>query len=208
MRGLAVVLLLVVASPALADKYEASMDVHPVGGLATVHEAAAEAVTVPFGGLAARFGYGLEHWLEIDAEVAFAQLARAHYENVQVTVDRGPEMPADIDRMTRVGRASIGALFRFGVELIPTVYIGAGMQGRWRDAAMLSSTAFVPDGYDTDLSLDLTVTARVGLDYRPHRRWVLGASVGVTHAFAIGAPGLDALEGTLAASYYWYPPWR
>jgi len=204
MKRVLVLAAVCAASTAHADRYEASIDVHPLGGLAAVADAGTSA-TVPYGGLAGRLTYGLRHWLALDGELAFAQLATARYDDVMLSIDGGRPMPGSLERRARFGRASVGTTLRLGVAVIPTLYVGFGAQGRWRDDGRMGR--YVPDGYDRALSLDLTATARAGLDLRLDRRWIVGVAVGATHAFPIGAPGLDVVEGTASLSYYWYPNW-
>ena len=191
-----------------AEEYEAEMRATVVAGAARVAEDVdTPAEVVPAAGLAGMLGYGLRDSLTIEGELAITALTTARYPDALVRFDGG-ENRGPTERITRTARLSGGATLRLGVAWIPTVHAGLGIQARWRTAAVFLPRADqVPNGMDTDVSLDLTATIRVGLDRRINRRWMVGASVGVTHAVPLGAPAFDLFDVHLSASYVWYPLW-
>ncbi len=69
------------------------------------------------------------------------------------------------------------------------------------------STGIVPDHHAAATSIDLTATARLGLDWRINRRWIVGAWFGGAVALPIGAPSYQAAEGGLRIEHAWYPLW-
>jgi hypothetical protein len=159
------------ARPGHADRYEAQLGAHAIGGMARVAEKAApDADTVPAAGVGARLSYGLRNWLAIEGDVSVANLGEAEYRDMAVSIAGGPPRPGDLTRTTRTARFVAGALLRGGVAWVPTAYLGAGVQGRWQGAAVFSTTGTAPDGYGDELAVDLVATARIGLERRLGRR--------------------------------------
>jgi hypothetical protein len=194
------------ATEVRADEHEAELGASATGGLARVAEkGATDADTVPAVGVGARLSYGVRNWLAVEGHVAIASLGEAEYQDMRVSIAGGSPRDGDLTRTTRTARAVGGALLRGGVAWVPTAFLGAGVQGRWQGAAAFSATGGTPDGYDDTLAVDLVATARVGLDRRLGRRWVVGAAVGVTHAFPLGGPAFDVVEGGLSLGAFWYP---
>jgi hypothetical protein len=194
------------ARPGHADRYEAELAAHATGGMARVAEKGApDAATVPAVGVGARLSYGLRNWLAVESEVSIANLGEAEDRNMTVSIDGGAPRDGDLTRTTRTARLVAGALLRGGVAWVPTAYLGAGIQGRWQGAAVFSGTGSAPDGYGDTLAVDLVATARIGLERRLGRRWVIGASAGATHAFPLGGPAFDVVEGGLSIGAFWYP---
>jgi hypothetical protein len=197
------------AAPALAraDEYEASIELQATGGFARVAEDRAnEADLVPAAGVTARATYGLRNWLALEADLSVNAFGEAQYRDMQLRVGGGIPRPGDLARTSRAARLVAGPLFRAGVVWIPTAFLGAGVQGRWQGIAAFGDTRSMPDGYGNELAVDLVATARIGLDRRLGRRWIIGASAGVTHAFPLGGPALDVVEGGLSIAAFWYPP--
>lgn len=210
MRTLAVVGTLLAALGAVrearGDEHEAELGAFATGGMARVAEKGArDADTVPTVGVGARLSYGVRDWLAVEGHVSIANLGQAEYQDMTVSIAGGASRDGDLTRTTRTVRAVGGAQFRGGVAWVPTAFLGAGMQGRWQGAAAFSATGGTPDGYDDTLAIDVVATARVGLDRRLGRRWVVGAAVGVTHAFPLGGPAFDVVEGGLSLGAFWYP---
>jgi hypothetical protein len=200
------------AGPAGADEFEASLHLQPVGGLARLAEDGADAaVSVPVVGGAVRFTYGLSNQLALDSELGFASAGAAQYDDVTANVGGTTTGGLTLDRTTRLARLTTGATWRFGVAVIPTLHLGAGLGARLRgDAAYRlpqTGTTVIADDDPSGLSFDLLVTARLGLDVRLGARWLVGAAAGVTHAVPLGAPAMDLAEVHLHAAYYWYPLW-
>jgi hypothetical protein len=189
-----------------ADEHEAELGAFAIGGMARVAEKGApEADTVAAVGVGARLSYGVRDWLAVEGHVSIANLSEAEYPDMSVSIGGGASRDGDLTRTTRTTRAVGGALLRGGVAWVPTAFLGAGVQGRWQGAAAFSATGGTPDGYGDTLAVDLVATARVGLDRRLGRRWVVGAAVGVTHAFPLGGPAFDVVEGGLSVAAFWYP---
>jgi hypothetical protein len=200
--------MLLMCPPAAADEYETSVDLHLTAGAARVgEEGARDAVTVPWGGVVARMSYGLRDWLAVHGELAFSQLDTARFDDVTVTLEGGGVMTGPLERVTRAGGGLAGVSVRLGVVFVPVVEASAGLQARWRSAAVFVPLHAVPDGHAEEVSLDLVLAARVGLDYRINRRWIAGVRVGGLHAVAVGAPAFDAAEVTATIAYTWYRRW-
>jgi hypothetical protein len=197
---------LAAAPPAHADRYEAELAAHATGGLARLaEEGASDTATVPAAGVGARLSYGLRNWLALEADLSVANLAEAEYQNMRLSIQGGFPRDGDLARTTRTARLVAGPLLRGGVTWVPTAFLGAGLQARWQSPAIFSVTGTAPDGYSANLALDPVATARIGLDRRLGRRWVIGASAGLTHAFPMNAPAFDILEASLSLGAFWYP---
>lgn len=205
--ALAIGLAVIGARRANADRYEASLQIQPYGGLARVAEdGTAQRATVPRGGLAGRMTYGLRDWLAVELELGADSMAAAHFEGVPVGVGGGAAAPKDVERTTRTARLTGAATLRLGVAWIPTLTAGLGGQARWRgDSVLTAPGEFVLDGHDGGLSTDLVVFARAGLDRRLSARWVVGLSVGASRALM--SPAIDAVDLGLSVGSYWYPLW-
>jgi len=195
-------------APARADDDETTIDVHLAGGFARLGEDGTdETTTVPAGGLLGRLTYGLSDRLALDAELSFAQTGAARFDDVTVNVAGGTPMTGALERSTRTGRAMLGASLRLGVRVIPVLEADVGVQARWRGAATFAPLGAVPDGYGEDLSMDLVVGGRVGLDYRFNEHWIAGVRAGGVHAVTLGAPSFDAGELSMSLTYAWYRRW-
>lgn len=193
---------------ARADEDEASIEVHPFGGLARVGEERTSAVVaVPEAGVVGRFTYGLRDWLSLDGELAGAQLAAARFDAVPVTLGGVPGATGPIERSARVAHAAVGATLRLGVRFVPTLGVAIGPQLRMRDGATYLPTGNIPDDHAASTSIDLIASARAGLDYRINSRWLVGVWAGATIAIPFGAPSYQSAEGGLRIEYAFYPLW-
>lgn len=193
------------AAPARADEYETAIKAQLTGGLARLAEDGATADTVPAAGFAAQVSYGLRNWIDLDATVAGNALGTAHFNLTEYRVAGTRMEDGTVARNARAVRLTAGATVRGGVAWIPTFSLGAGAQARWRSDVVGTGLTTTPDGYDESITADIIAAGRIGLDHRFGRHWVLGASIGVVHAFPIGAPAFDVVEGALSLSCYWYP---
>ncbi len=203
---------LTVSRDAAADRYEATLVVRPLGGLALVDEnGAPEAAQVVGGGGVIGMSYGVRNWLDIGGELVGVGLAQAEHPNTTVEIT-GTERTGLVTRTTRVAQLRGGATFRFGVGWVPTVYLGVGVGGRSRGTATLVSDmqgpiGITPDDGASELTIDITPAARVGLEHRVNRHWSVGLAAGATYCLGIGAPGLTLFDASLNLAYTWYPLW-
>ena len=65
--------------------------------------------------------------------------------------------------------------------------------------------AATPPGAAAPSALDLVATATAGLDHRLGRRCIVGAAAGGSLALPLGGESFRTFEVTLHAAYYWYP---
>lgn len=200
------------SSTAAADRYEATVSVRPVGGVARVDDVGApEPATVAAAGLTGGLAWGLRNWLDVGAEVLALGMPAARYDGATLPVSNNPQM-GTLERTTRLAQLRLGATLRLGVAWVPTLHLGVGAGARQRSAARLTvdaggGTTLQPDDEPGGLAFDVVAVARAGLDHRVNRRWTLGVAGGITQCVGLGAPNLQILEATVNVAYSWYPLW-
>ncbi|MGN6108363.1 MAG: hypothetical protein ACTHU0_24870 [Kofleriaceae bacterium] len=208
-RAAVALALNIVASPALADRHEATFSLRPLGALARIDDGGVEdPATVVGAGLAASFSRGIRNWIDVGGELAAMTLQRARYDQASLNVVGEPRT-GQLSRTTQLAQLRAAATLRFGVAWVPTVQLTVGIGGRQRGAAQLRvpEGTLLPDGQDSELTLDVLAGVRAGLEHRITRRWTLGISAGVTQAFGVGTPDVQLVDGSVALSYTWYPLW-
>jgi len=198
---------------ALADEAERRIAVRPSLGYADVAEAGTTArARVHAAGVAASFGVGLQNWLELGGDLAFAALGEARYDEVMLRVDDAP-MAGPLKRRSQLAQLRGTVTLRLGVVWVPTLQlaIGAGVRnqssGLLRGQSVRGETIYVPDGLDAGPALDLVAAARVGLEHRFGPRWSVGVSAGAMQAFGIGVADLRLADASLTLARLWYPSW-
>ncbi len=201
------------ASPARADRHEASIAVRPGGQLARIADRGTGArAVVPGGGLGGGLSWGIRNWLDVGGELAVSSFGEATYELATLPVGANPRT-GSLSRRTRTMQLRGLATLRLGVGWIPTIQLAAGAGARQRSAARLRTEAsqmqlvLVPDGEDAELALDLVAALRLGLDRRLTRHWTIGASVGAAHCLGVGTPDMQFADATISISYNWYHLW-
>jgi hypothetical protein len=196
---------------AAADEYEASLRLDAEGGVARLAEPGATSTArVPAAGLAVGASYGLSNLVALEVEAGAGTYGRATYDGMVVAIGGTPQPAGTLARTTRYARATAGATLRFGVAVVPTLGVAAGVGVRLRGGAAFTNdavTAIAPDDPGGGAEVDLLVAARAGLDVRLGARWVAGATAQLLHAVPLGAPAADAVTVQLHAAYYWYPRW-
>lgn len=196
---------------AAADAFEASLHAHAVGGVALVgDDATDETAATPLGGLAVRVSYARANWYQFDTQLTVATSGAAAFEEGSFRFNNEPAVVAPFTLTTRVARLDVGATFRFGVRLIPTVRVAVGVQERFRGAPVIALAGVEQpnaDGRDGDMATDAVGVGAVGLDYRFGPRLIAGASVGGTVAYPFDGPSWRTLEASAHVAYYWYPLW-
>ena len=194
-------LLTTMPSQARGDAEEASVHGLGIAGVARVGDPLSDkTATVPFGGVGARFTYATSDWFAYEAELGVCQGGTASYAGVEFDGDVG-----DLERKFRLYRASVGATVRLGARFIPTLHLGAGVQGRQFISGYLFENGAPVNDVPTEQALDLVVTAKLGFDYRISSRLVAGLGVEATHGF--GESAFDVIGGAMHVAYYWYPRW-
>lgn len=221
--AMSVVAAAALAPTAMADRYEMTITVRPVGGVGRVHEnvggndAAPASASRPVGATAYSAGgelgvaYGVRNWLDLEGDLVGAGFTQATYDGAWVSLAGAPTM-GQVTRTTRVAQLRVGATLRAGVAWVSTLHLGLGLGARMQGAAMLASAGrppLTPDGLDTKVALDGAAIVRVGLDHRIDRRWSIGVSAEAVHQAGFGVASIDGISGGLALSYSWYPtvPW-
>jgi len=204
-------LLVVSARPAQADRYEASVHVQPSAGVALVDDPASEeTVAVPLVGLGVRASYARSNRYQYDVQIVGATTSAASFERGEFSIG-GDAVPASAFTVTtRLVRLDVGATFRFGVRLVPTVRLALGVQERFRGAPIIALADGAHEGADgrgADGVTDVYGFGAVGLDYRINRRLTAGASVGGSYAVPLGGPGWRTIEASAHLAWYWYPLW-
>ena len=207
MRGGAFIaaLALLVGLPGLAigDAEEASVHGETMAGLALAGDPLAddETDTIAVGGIGARLSYATSDWFAYEAKLGLWQSGPANFAAVDSGANHG-----DLERKSRLYRASAGATARLGVRFIPTFHLGAGVQARQFISGYLrDDTGLAIDTVPGELAFDLVITAKLGFDYRINRRLVCGLGVEATHGF--GETSFDVIAGAVNLAYYWYPRW-
>jgi hypothetical protein len=199
--------VLLVGALAYADAEEATLNVE--GGVAVFRGEtpvfSSDTTTRPGGAGGVRLTYGLTDLLAAEVGVGTAIGAAFEYRDQD-----GGEM---LGRGTshydlRAVRATAGVTARFGARWIPTANLALGYQHRsLTGGAFIDENRVLIDEIPGDSSSDLLVCAGVGLEYRIDRRFLVGVSAQLVHAFALGGPAFDAVEVPVRVSYAWYPGW-
>lgn len=210
----ALLLVMVAAADANADRYELTLSLRPTAVLGQLDDEVGplgSSVSATTYGAGATFsaGYGMRNWLDIGAEVFAVQFANAEYPDASVAIGGSPRTGL-VTRAMRSGQLRLGATFRFGVRWIPTLYLGVGLGGSMRGAATFATPVdgrpmrFEPDGLDADTTVYLAPMMRVGLDHRLNRSLTIGVAVGASQWIGLGFPTARAVEVALAISHSWY----
>lgn len=206
----AVAFALIAPSVAHADRAEASLHAHALGGAAIVSDpATADAATTPIAGIAIRASYARSNLYQYDAQLTFASTGAASFQDGSFTLGGEPATGVPFALTTRLVRLDAGVTFRFGVRVIPTLRLAIGVDERLRGAPIISFAGSEQhaDGRDGDTATDLVGVGAVGLDYRFGRHMIAGASVGGTVAAPLGSPGWKTIEASVHFAYYFYPLW-
>ncbi len=199
------------APEALADRREASLHAHFVGGMATTSDpAVSDNASSPIGGIAVRGSYATSNLFQYDVSLSILATGAAGFPTGMFTPPGRPTVSGPFTVSTQVTRLDGGATLRFGVAWIPTLRLAAGVQGRHRGAPVVTSGGVEVSGEDdtgrgSELVLDLVGSATVGLDHRLTKRWIVGAAIGASLAVPLGGEPFRTIEGTAHAAYYWYP---
>jgi hypothetical protein len=216
--GVALTVTWLGTSETVADRYEASVSLRPLGAMGRITEnvdgaeRAAIAAAAYGGGGGIGVAYGLRNWLNIDGEVLGAGFASAAYDPATVMITGSPTM-GRLVRTTRLAQLRAGTTLRLGVAWVPTVHLGLGIGGRTRTAATLRdaehNTTFdvTPDGMNASVALDFVAIAGVGFEHRLDERWSVGVHVEAAHAIGFGSPPLDLFSAGFSVAYTWYPRW-
>lgn len=199
------------ASTARADRREASLHVHAVGGLASVGDAdAAAPATAPLGGLAVRASYATHNAFQYDGALTLLATGGAGFPSATFTPPGRPPLTGTYTLATQLARLDGGVTLRPGVVWIPTVRLAAGVQARRRGGPVVESGGMEVSGEaltgrGSDLGVDVVGIATVGLDHRVSRRLIVGAAAGASYAAPLRGEAFRTLELTLHVSRYWYP---
>src|SRR5262245_10020822 len=79
------------ASPARADRYEASIAIRPAGQIARIADrGTGELAVVPGGGFAGGLSWGLRNWLDLGGELAVSSFGEASYELATLPIGANP----------------------------------------------------------------------------------------------------------------------
>ena len=203
----AVLAVLGAGSVAHADRYEASLHAHLVGGAAAVGDrAAADAAIAPFGGVAVRASYARANLMQVDAQLTVATTGPARFDRGAFRFSGEPVI-APFSIVTRLVRFDLGATVRFGVRVVPTARLAIGVEERFGAAPIVEldgARRDDADGRTGDRAIDLVGVAAVGVDYRVGPRLIVGGAIGATAAVA---KDWQTVEATVHVAYYWYPLW-
>lgn len=195
---------LAVASPARADRYEATVGVAAGAGAARIGEEGAPAAVVPALGVSARLAYAWRDALAWDLQLGVTATDRATFTNVRKLVSGRPEM-GDVTRRAVTVDAQVGAELRLGSLWIPTIRIGLGPQVRHRSASDLGALA---GAVPSSVTLDAVASVAVGLDLRLGARRVVGLALQLDHAQPLGGGDAhDVIGVVVRVSHSWYPRW-
>jgi hypothetical protein len=207
-RALCVLLLVIVPAAGWADAGEASVDVHPLGGVAVLGDDAAgqpeHTARSHLAGAAARVTYATHDLIAWELEMGAAQSGVTTYPGVMVEDAKG-----DLTRITTLARAHVGVRLRLGARYIPTLLLAVGGQGRAGSTSRLRlADGAVLEGPRAPWSWALTVRGGLGFDYRVNARWMAGAAVSAIQAVPpLRGARFQSIEGGLHVAYVWYPRW-
>lgn len=195
---------------ARADRAEASLHAHAIGGVAAVADpATSETASTMLAGIAVRASYARSDLFQYDAELTVASTGAAAFAAGTFGFNGEPVADLPFQLTTRVVRFDVGATFRFGVRVIPTIRVAVGVEERFRGAPVVAfgGSRQEADGRHGDTATDLVGVGAIGLDYRFGPRLIAGASVGGTMAVPLGGPGWRTIETSAHLAYYFYPLW-
>ncbi|MBK7823511.1 MAG: hypothetical protein IPJ61_21225 [Tessaracoccus sp.] len=200
------------ASVARADRREASVHVHALGGLLSLGDAAStDAGSGAFGGLAARASYATANSYQYDAQLTLGY-GRASFDRGDFMLGGSTAVEAPFTVAAQAARLDGGVTLRLGVQWIPTVRVAVGVQGVRHASPVvtfggLEYSGEAETGQAASLALNLVGSATLGLDYRVNRRLIVGAAAAATASVpGVGEPWREA-GVTVHAAYYWYPRW-
>lgn len=206
------------AQVAVADRYEATLSVRPVGAMAritedvSVDERSAVVASTRGGGGEVGLAWGLRNWLDLEGDLVAAGFTQVMYDPATVAVT-GSVATGRLIRTTRIIQLRAGATLRLGVAWVPTVHLGLGIGGRALTAAALHdeehgrTVDITPDGMDAGFPIDVIAIVRVGFEHRFDQHWSAGVAAEAAHAIGIGTPPLDLVAASISLSYTWYPGW-
>ena len=202
--------ILLLSGPARADRAEASLHAHAVGGVAAVgDQATTDTAMTPLAGVAVRASYARSDRFQYDAQLTVASTGAARFDagSFRFNDEAAEDVPFQLT--TRFARLDVGATLRFGVRVIPTMRVAVGVNQRFRSAPIVSfgGSEQEADGRHGDTATDVIGLFALGLDYRFGPRLIAGASVGVCHAVPLSGPSWRTLEGSAHVAYYFYPLW-
>ncbi len=199
--------LLVAPTTASADRREASLHAHAIGGLVNLGGPDTDDTSSAMAlGVAARASYATSNRFQYDAQLAV--MAGSADWDLGTFNTRGGTVSGPFARGIQAARLDAGATLRFGVTVIPTVRVALGVQGVRYGAAEVGNggSTVTADGSDA-LGLHLVGSASAGLDYRVNRRLIVGAAAGASLALpGVGEPW-RSFDVTFHAAYYYYPRW-
>ena len=210
MRGLALLTALaLVPASAAADRREASLHAHLVGGVVRTADADAGDVTAiaPVAGLAVRASYATRDSSQYDVALTLLRVGDATFpEHTFMPAGRPPVTgPFHVGALTT--RLDAGVTLRLGVRWIPTARLAAGVQLRRTGDAVVDSPAGAVVGRGAALAVDAVAATSIGLDHRLNRRLIVGVAAGGALAVSLDGTLTASVEGTVHAAYYWYPRW-
>lgn len=213
-----------------ADRREASVHAHAIGGIATLGDPAAGGVRArtPLAGLAARASYATHNHFQYDATLAVLATTGARFPSGTFTPAGRPPVVGPFTVASQLARVDAGVTLRLGVAWIPTVRVAGGLAVRRHGAPAVAISdpggGGVVSGPEATgrrgaLAADLSAGVALGVDHRIDRRFIVGAAVGGVASRSIwaasssssdganGAAGgaLRSFEATVHAAYYWYP---
>lgn len=211
MRSLVPLVLVLMTGPASADRREASLHAHLVGGVAVTSDAAAdESGSAPLSGLAVRASYATSNTYQYDLSLSVLATGGAAFPMATFSPPGRPTVTGPYTIASQVTRVDAGVTLRLGVVWIPTVRLALGGQGRRHGGPVVTAEGSEVTGEDrlgrsSEIGFDLIGTATVGLDHRVNRRLIVGAAAGACMAVPVGGEDFRTFEVTAHAAYYWYP---
>lgn len=197
------------SAPAHADRREASLHAHLVGGVARtgdVDGGDADASSA-LSGVAVRASYATRDLFQYDVALTVLRHGDAEFPDHTFMPAGQPPVSGAFHVGAFATRVDAGVTFRLGVRWIPTVRLAAGAQLRRVGEAVVDSPAGTVIGRDPRLELAGVGLVALGLDHRVNRRLIVGAAASGVLALPIDGAGSTSLEVTAHAAYYWYPRW-
>lgn len=163
-------------------------------------EKASDATSVK--GFGVRASFGFNRFLAVEGELIGASTGEARFEDVTYE-----NMQGELTRRASLGRAQIGGVLRLGTETIPTIRLGAGLQGASHDARLVAASGSVP-GPETPFEVSTMLNFGAGLDVRLGEHVLAGLGVAVSRISGVfGAEGTrtTTIEAGIHLGYFWRP---
>jgi hypothetical protein len=195
--------------PAQADRAEAQWSAGGVLGVARLRdESAPSAEPALLSGVALAVHYGLSNQLDIGAELLAMMGNEPTFNDAMVFVDPGTPVSGNFTRRTTSTLLLLGPTWRYGVDWVPLLSLGAGGGVRYRSDGVFTALQYWPKAARAEVSFDLAASAKAGVEHRMGKSLTVGAYTSALVAWSPSAPLLPAAVLSIGVSYVYYPSFK